>query len=162
MQGLPHSQEASLLPLFSFGSLMDNELLEMVSGMPASSLAMQLCYALGVVQHCVQDESYPVLVDCPGERAEGLLIKGLTPLAMDRILFFEGHQYLFDKLTVYSDDGTSQSACYFRDASVYETTAHPWSFQHWLQHDKQEMLERTQRFMQLFGTMSALEADPYW
>lgn len=157
---------ADVLPvaeaMFFFGTLMDPDILEIVSGMPRDALTIETAEALDVAQREVVGQDFPVLVATPGARAEGILVRGLTALALDRILFFEGEEYTVEDLAVLNGAGERVPAKFFADAAVYEVTMSPWCLEAWWQEKKPEFVERTRRFMTLHGTMSAAAADAYW
>lgn len=152
---------SSQLPLFTFGTLMDTEVLQCVSGILPSTLAIIPARVVDRVQHEVLGEGFPILLPAPGQEVLGRLIFGLTETAMQRILFFEGDEYATQPLTV-ETDGASQEALYFKDSGVYETTGKSWIFSQWHESEHATFLERTQQYMRLFGTMSTTEADRYW
>ena len=149
-------------PLFSFGSLMDCDVLTCVSGQPLSELSIVAGTASGYVQRAVMDQSFPVLVSSTSALTTGVLISGLTDIAMDRILFFEGDEYELADITVETSNGEAVPCRYFQDTAVYEVSDHSWDFLHWQATEKAEFLVRTKRFMRLFGTMSATDADVFW
>ncbi len=150
--------------LFVFGSLMDRDVLSLVSGMDASSLVLQPGTLHGYQQSEVVEECYPVLVANESSSCNGLLIQNLTPLALERILFFEGEEYFLAPVTVVPQAGqaTSVKAYYFRDAGVYTVRAEPWNFEAWQTEHKASFMVASEQYMALFGTMTAAEADAHW
>ena len=149
------------LPLFSFGTLMDDGVLELVSGQSRSDLHVEPVVLVDHVQREVIGESFPVLLPQPGGRAPGTLIFGLNQTAMQRILFFEGEEYALDALEV-ELDGRPVAACHFRDANTYRTGDRTWDLGTWQQSSRAEFLPRARRYMALYGTMSKREADAHW
>ncbi len=150
--------------LFVFGSLMDRDVLGLVAGMDVNSLELQAVTVSGYRQSEVAEESYPVLVAQEDSRCSGMLIRGLTSVALERILFFEGEEYLLSPISV-NPLGTSDSpvdAYYFRDAGVYTVRPNAWSFEAWQSQHKQSFLVASRAYMDLFGSMTAAEADEHW
>lgn len=154
--------------LFVFGSLMDPDVLALVSGMPIDAPQMQASTASGFRQCEVSEESYPVLVADQSAQCHGLLISGLTCEALQRILFFEGDEYTLESIQVHRESAPdnrshqSVNAWYFHDTGAYTIRPESWDFGHWQSHHKASFLEGTKKYMQLFGQMSATEADAYW
>jgi len=152
----------STLPLFVFGSLMDRDVLRIVSNMEDSQLSHTEGHAIGYRQQEVTGESYPVLMPDDAKQTEGILIDGLSDTAMQRIHFFEGDEYALAELKVSTTDNANILANYYRDTGVYEILESGWNFRQWQRTHKTSFLQRCENYMQLFGTMSATEADRYW
>ena len=150
--------------LFVFGSLMDHDVLSLVAGMDMRSLKLQAATVSGYRQAAVAEESYPVLVESAGSGCNGLLIYGLTPVALERILFFEGEEYSLSPISVLPEDSVNGpvDAFYFRDAGVYSVQANAWSFETWQAEHKESFLVASREYMALFGSMTAAEADAHW
>ena len=150
--------------LFVFGSLMDRDVLSLVAGMEVSTLELQAATVSGYQQAEVAEESYPVLVESAGSGCNGLLIYGLTRIALDRILFFEGEEYLLSPISAHPKETGNQAvnAFYFRDAGVYSVLENAWSFETWQAEHKESFLVASREYMALFGSMTAAEADAYW
>lgn len=149
------------LPLFCFGSLMEPAVLALVSGQPEGSLRVEPAVARDHLQREVVDESFPVLLPAPGERAAGQLVHGLDATALDRVLFFEGAEYALAPLSVDVADEPVQ-AQYFRDSGFYVTTGSPWNFARWRRDDLDTFLVRARRYMDLYGSASVAQADAAW
>lgn len=149
------------LPLFTFGTLMDAEVLEHVSGVSPSTLTIIPAQVIDHVQREVIGEGFPILLPAIGQVASGRLIFGLSETAMKRILFFEGDEYETAPLTVKADK-TSHEALYFKDTGIYETSGKSWVFDQWLASDHSRFLEQSRDYMLLFGHMTAAEADRHW
>ena len=116
--------------LFVFGSLMDPEVLELVSGL--AELTINAATVEGFRQCEVSEESYPVLVADEASVCHGLLVGGLTVLAVQRILFFEGGEYTLEPITVTGDDTATEliEAYYFKDTGAYTVKAESWGYEH--------------------------------
>lgn len=149
------------LPLFSFGTLRDPEVLAIVS---QQSAGMRQCSAhvTGYALHKVSGEDFPVMMPSGKGRVDGILIYGLTAQALDRIVFFEGDEYGLEPIDVIDDTGKVVQASYFKEASVYDICPTTWKYQQWNALEKNEFLDRVARYMQWYGVVSATEADQYW
>lgn len=140
---------------------MDPVVLQIVSGRALSELQIFDAVAPGYVQREVVEESYPILVAQASQQAHGQLIFGLDEHAMDRIQFFEGDEYALDTLPVLTDSGT-KLAHWFRDTGAYQDTGNEWSFSTWREHAYDAFIDMAESYMQLYGTMTATEADTHW
>jgi hypothetical protein len=148
--------------LFVFGSLMDRDVLGLVSGIDADNLMLTPATAYGQKQCEVVEESYPVLVADEAASCSGLLISQLTPLALQRIMFFEGEEYFLAPVSVSAHGGSVVNAWYFRDAGVYTVRGTAWDFAAWQNTHKTSFMQASSEYMALFGTMTSAEADAHW
>jgi gamma-glutamylcyclotransferase (GGCT)/AIG2-like uncharacterized protein YtfP len=94
-------------PLFAYGSLMCDDIMQHVSGMPLAGAQGTLA---GYRRFCLKGEDYPAMVPDPGGRVRGVIYLGLTPLAWDRLDRFEGEMYARQTVTVRLDDGRVMDA----------------------------------------------------
>lgn len=96
--------------LFVFGTLRHVPLLEIVAGeVPDTRPARLADHAV----RGVRDEAFPLLVPCPGEAAEGLLVEGLSDAALARIDLYERiFDYVRRPATVQTASGPESSALY--------------------------------------------------
>ncbi len=149
------------LPLFSYGSLMDADILRLVIGDEIESTSMRPAQLAGY--RCVQlpNESFPVLQAEAGKIVQGQLIENLSALATDRIRFFEGDEYELEHCQVQTDAGARQ-ALYCADVTSPGELNVPWLLADWQREHKVLFSKRVENYMKLFGTMSATEADAYW
>lgn len=141
---------------------MDPDILQLVTDMSIADLSLSSVTVKGFAQRQVVGETFPVLIHAPGGSVDGIIITGLTDLALERILFFEGSEYELDSIAVVDNKNAIVNADYFRDTSAYEILSVPWDFREWQQVHKAPFMTHTQRFMQLFGTMTTQEADAWW
>jgi len=156
-------------PLFVFGTLMDRDVLVSVTGMPLSELEIHAGMVNGFKRRMVRGETFPVLVPDAKESVSGLLIYGLSDIAVQRAKFFEGDEYTLKAVRAVGlpDSHTTLKAgavdtAYFADNQVYEIEPRDWSIEHWQALDKTEFLYRLANYMQHFGSLSATEADKHW
>lgn len=157
-------------PLFVFGTLMDKDVLKWVCGMDLSELELQPAVANGFKRRQVKGECFPVLVPSALGKVSGLLIGGLTPLALQRAQFFEGDEYQLQGIVVEGMPDSHSSllipgdinAQYFADHQIYDIEDHDWSVHTWREQEKQDFMSRLTHYMTYFGSLSAAEADQYW
>lgn len=149
-------------PMFFFGTLMDQDVLELVTGQAPSGLEITPAVAIDVVKRVVVNETYPVLVAQTEGRAVGVVVSGLTAGSLERILFFEGEEYGLHGITVETGDARRVASRYFADNEIDEHTDQAWDLDRWRREEKAEFLTQTRRYMQHFGAMSTIEADAFW
>ena len=148
--------------LFSFGTLMDAELLQLVCGHDTSSIVREPAVVSDHVPLWVQDDHYPVLIARPGVNTSGLILRNLSPQALDRIVFFEGGEFTVQQIDVTSASGIVERVPYFADNVHQGVRDVVWRLEHWQQTTKPDTLPRVERYMQCYGKMSVDEADAYW
>lgn len=149
-------------PLFSFGTLMDTDLLELVCEQALSELQLEPA-TLNDFKPCwVENDHFPVLVSERGAVTNGVIIRGLSELAQQRIIFFEGGEFAVNTLMVVNSAGLAETVNYFADTQRLLISERVWLLNDWQQLTKADTLPRVQRYMQCFGKMSIDEADAYW
>ncbi len=148
--------------LFSFGTLMDAELLELVCGQRLSSLVREPALINGHVPLWVKDDHYPVLVPRQGANTDGLILRNLYPESLDRIVFFEGGEFSVERIDVINSRGMQESVQFFANNDHEQISDFVWSLEHWQQTTKADTMPRVERYMQCYGKMSVDEADAYW
>ncbi len=150
------------LPLFAIGSLRDPDELEVVLGRSAESLAYVAAWLSGYRVARLPDESYPVLTACEGYTAEGVLLQNLTTEDRRRVAFFENQEYRFERCIVELADNSRLEALYCSEGQTEPGAREPWSLDTWQHIHKMCFIEDTKRFMNLYGKLTAEEADEEW
>lgn len=150
------------LALFSFGTLMDTDLLPLVCEQAMDTLVLEAAAVPDRSRRWVLDDHYPVLVVDEGCVTEGLIIRGLDTEALNRIVFFEGEEFNLAPLSVQKADGEWERVQYFADTNLKAISASEWTLPEWQRTTKQDTLNRVVRYMQCYGRMSIAEADAYW
>lgn len=150
------------LALFSFGTLMDTDLLPLVCEQAMDTLALETAVVPERSRRWVLDDHYPVLVAEEGRTTEGLIIRGLEPEALNRIVFFEGEEFNLEPLSVQKANGDWEQVQYFADTNLKEISTWEWTLTEWQRTTKADTLNRVVRYMQCYGKMSIAEADAYW
>ncbi|MCZ4280586.1 gamma-glutamylcyclotransferase [Kiloniella laminariae] len=147
--------------LFFFGSLMDPDVLEIVTGRAIDQTHLKPGTLEGYRCEREVKESYPVLVPCPGGKATVLIAEGLSETEIDRILFYETGEYDLVPFTV--DDGTGKlEAQGFATGEGIKTSGDTWRLNVWQATEKSDFLPLASAFMAAYGKMSIPEALKYW
>ena len=148
--------------LFSFGTLMDTELLPLVCQQDIQTLTLEPATVQNQARRWVIDDHYPVLVPELGSVTHGLIIRGLEPEALKRIVFIEGEEFEVQPLEVVRSDGQVENVQYFADTHRKTISDTEWSLEEWQRTTKADTLVRLARYMQCYGNMTPAEADAYW
>lgn len=150
------------IALFSFGTLMDADLLPLVCGQALDTLSLESAIVPGRSRRWVLDDHYPVLVEQKNCTTQGLIIRGLEQEAFNRIVFFEGDEFNLEPLSVQKKGGDWEWVQYFADTNLKKISTSEWTLSEWQRTTKVDTLERVVRYMQCYGKMSIAEADAYW
>lgn len=150
------------LPLFAFGTLRDSDVLEAVLARPASEVDRVPALLRDYRVAKLPDESYPILIRSPGERAEGLLLRALSDRDFQRIAFFENTEYQLEPCRVELADAQSVDAVYCSEGTTASGEREVWFLEHWQRTEKPKFIQDVRRYMELFGSLSAEEADSEW
>ena len=148
--------------MFSFGTLMDAELLQLVCGHDTSSIVREPAIVRDHVSLWVQDDHYPVLVPRIGVNTQGLILRNLQPDALDRIVFFEGGEFTVQHIDVTNASGELERVPFFADNNHKDISDVVWRLEHWQETIKVQTLPRVERYMKCYGKMSVDAADAYW
>ncbi|WP_157230993.1 gamma-glutamylcyclotransferase family protein [Kiloniella laminariae] len=147
--------------LFFFGSLMDPDVLETVTGRAIDQTQLRPGILEGYRCEREVKESYPVLVPCPGGKATVMIAEGLSETDVDRILFYETGEYDLVPFTL--DDGNSKlEALGFATGEGIKTSGDIWRLNVWQTTEKAAFLPLASAFMDAYGKMSIPEALKYW
>lgn len=148
--------------LFSFGTLMDAELLSAVCGQDMAEIVREPATVDDHIALWVVNDHYPVLVPRPGARTEGLILRGLNSESLERIIFFEGGEFSVQTIDVRNAAGVFESVQYFEDTELKSISEQVWKLEDWQRDTKPDTMPRVHRYMQCYGKMGVDEADAFW
>ena len=149
-------------PLFSFGTLQDEDVFHVIAGSPLREPAR-------TVEGLIEDHAacgvlgglYPVLVRRHGAVARGTLFHDLPSSVLDRLIWFEWPEFVPEVIDVVTDDGKVEST-YFRPAKTPPVSDETWSLQDWRHNRKADWLGHARTAMHFHGVMSSRELDRHW
>lgn len=116
-----------LRSMFFFGSMRDDRVREAVLGHPVDGMQTReavLDDHLAMV--VVGPEEYPVLRYAFGEQLDGKLVWQMTDADLERIEFWEDHEYGLAVMTVHVKGQDHQALVHA--TSKYESSRDPWDF----------------------------------
>ncbi|MCW8851347.1 MAG: gamma-glutamylcyclotransferase [Gammaproteobacteria bacterium] len=121
--------------LFTYGTLMDPDIMAQVSGAKHRS---QKAVLQEHVRKTVIGEVYPAIIMREGCSVEGAIYYDVSSVSFERLDKFEGSLYLRAEVPVICDDGVSVAAeTYVITASaVHQLSAEDWSYDRFLSKDK--------------------------
>ncbi len=150
-------------PLFIYGSIRDEDVQALVFGDARRDLSFEEASMPDVALARVPDECYPYLCPRPGGRVRGELIHGLDRRALERIVYFEGDEYLLSECIVEREDGEPVQAMYFKDAAIVDGAFEKWSFDIWQAQEKKRFLKICRAYMDLWDRgESVAQAEGLW
>ena len=127
---------------------MDAELLELVCQHSIDSLVLEPARVVDHARRWVIDDHYPVLVPEKGCDTQGLIIRGLSEEALDRIVFFEGEEFVLQSIQVLRENDQTEAVNYFADNNRKEISDTDWSMGEWQRTTKSDTMPRVKRYMQ--------------
>ncbi len=134
-------------PLFLFGTLLDPELFEIVSGAPLTARPARL---RGASAHWVAGESFPVLKPVPDQTAEGILVWPDATMR-ERLDFYElGFGYGVDTRNLDTDEGQVEADVYVPETNW--PVGAPWSLEEWQTRHGALTRLAAREYMRLVGT----------
>lgn len=149
-------------PLFSFGTLQDADVFDLVTG--GLSFERSPRRTAWLPDHRVVnaiDGPHPVLQPASGEWAPGLLFHDLPESVLERIAWFEWPEFRAERKTVVCEDARRTSVCFMPD-QTWPASQTPWSLEAWRREQKTELLAYAELMMDFLGACTAEELDVYW
>lgn len=114
--------------LFFYGSLRHIRLLEIVLGRAADTLDTSVATLPDYRVSRVENQPFPTIAHAPGDRAQGLLVRGLNDEDFARLNFYEG-SFDYDLVDVLLSDG--QPAKVYISQPDRWTEDGPWNLADW-------------------------------
>ena len=127
---------------FFYGTLMDPEVLDAVIGRRVPQVDRQTAIIEGFRRVFRLDAWYPVLVPARGERISGILVDTLSEKETDRLIAFEGNEYVMCVRSVSGVRTGETSAQLFLPRPGVPTSSEEWTLQKWRLRHRQEYLRR--------------------
>jgi gamma-glutamylcyclotransferase (GGCT)/AIG2-like uncharacterized protein YtfP len=134
--------------LFAYGTLVFEDILEMVVGRTLPSLPAHIH---DHVRYRVEGEVYPALIEKPGGRVDGRLYTGLDDHAIALLDRFEGDFYDRVEILAVTDDGISHRALTYRvrDEHAHRVTQELWAPSAFGEECRKRFLDRYQGFRRI-------------
>jgi len=147
---------------FFFGTLMDRDIMEAVAGHAVPDEHFRPSRLPGYQRVVVQRETFPMLLEVPDAEVEGVVVEGLSTLALDRIHFFESVEYEAMRVEVILDGGDRAAAHLFSATERASHSGEAWSFTDWQARHKEKELRETFLWMGLYGFLEPDHANDIW
>ncbi|MCW5699375.1 MAG: gamma-glutamylcyclotransferase [Rhodospirillales bacterium] len=126
---------------FFYGTLIDNDILAAVAG-PRAALASQRPATVDGYRRLIRKGAvYPILRRAPGMSVAGIVVFGLNPAEMTRLVSFEGPEYELRPLTVMMDGNRHQTMTFLPKPWVPASTKE-WRLETWRRLHKPRFLNR--------------------
>ena len=115
--------------LFIYGTLLDAELFEAVTGLAHEAANARSACLAGFRRVHMRGEAYPTLVRAGACRTEGLLVGPLAEAVWERLRIYEGEAYELSPVTVETGAGPVEAVAFLANAS--RASARPWRLEAW-------------------------------
>jgi len=147
---------------FFFGLLSDLDILELVIDRAAPGQPFPPARLWDRRLYRLEKETFPMLVEAPGDAVPGVIVEGLTGADVARIEFFESVEYEHRPIEVELKTGQRIEARAFATTSRAAATAEAWTVGDWQRRYKAKDLREAAIWMSLYGVLSIEDADRLW
>lgn len=145
-EGLDRHRQEQTVPkaiFFFYGTLMDSDVLAMVTGRPRRSLKVSHAKAEGWRPVQAHGATYPFLVNDPSCRTEGIVVAGVTHRELQRLRRYEGKAYIVGRLIVDVEGlGNVAARVFLPRSGNVSLCGIPWSFETWQRCHKRACMAR--------------------
>ena len=155
------TQQYKDIGLFFFGSLISEEMMEIVLGHSIKKLVYHEAILNGYSLQKVKDENYPALFKNQEAKVNGVLVKGLNQMDIKRIQFFEGEDYNLNKMTV-EVSGNVEHALICCETNNISTSEEKWVFEEWNKSTKYLDIEVAKIHMSYYDKLSSRQIEDIW
>lgn len=134
--------------LFAYGTLMDSEIMEQVSG---GSYRSQKATLFQYIRKTVWGEVYPAIIKRSGSSVDGVVYFDLTPEAFNRLDRFEGPLFVRKKVVATCENGEEVSTYTYviSPDSAHQLSDDDWSFEDFISNDRKLFLSGYQGYRDL-------------
>jgi len=136
---------------FFFGSLMDQQVMEIVAGRTVLADEMITADLPGYRRVRVADETTPALVHTPGHEVEGVLIESLDATEALRIMHFEGEDYRAEEVQLRLKNQKPVSAFCFLATEQVALSDESWELDRWQREHRDAYLHVVEEHMASYG-----------
>ncbi|TMV06559.1 NUDIX domain-containing protein [Ruegeria sediminis] len=142
--------------LFFYGTLRFAPLLELVLGRPAAEIDLTPAKLVDHAVHAVQDQAFPMILESPGQQADGLLVRGLNAEDIARLEYYEGgFDYDLATRTLTLPDGSrAEAEVFFPEPGLWQP-GEPWSLEAWAEAWGELTLIAAEEVMSFYGRVDA-------
>jgi len=147
---------------FFFGSLMDQEVLEIVVGRTVLKEEMIVAVLPGYRRISVSNESYPALAHTPEQSIEGILIETLDATEALRVMYFEGEEYKPEEVQLVLKNQKPTSAFCFLPSPDLDTNDLEWDFEEWRKNHLSDFLHLSEEWMASYGKLEFADVNAQW
>ena len=147
---------------FFFGSLMDQEVLEIVVGRTVLEEEMIAADLHGYRRISVANESYPALAHTPNQTVEGVMIQSLDAPEALRVMYFEGEEYKPEEVQLQLKNQRPIKAFCFLPSPDLETIDLEWDFEQWRKDHLNDFLHLSEEWMAGYGNLEFAEVNAQW
>lgn len=155
------TQQYKDIGLFFFGSLISEEMMEIVLDHSIKKLIYHEAILNGYSLQKVKDENYPALFKNQEAKVNGVLVKGLNQMDIKRIQFFEGEDYNLNKMTV-EVSGNVEHALICCATNNISTSEEKWEFEEWNKSTKYLDIEVAKIHMSYYDKLSSRQIEDIW
>jgi len=147
---------------FFFGTLMDQDVLELVLGRAVAPGALAPARLDGYRRMRIQHDSFPILVADPAAAVDGTIFTSAGRDEDDRIQFFEDYDYDLAPCRPILHDGRVLEANFCGAMDGVRASDEAWELPRWAARHKPGFLELSQIYMACYGRLTPDQAESVW
>lgn len=147
---------------FFFGTLMDQDVLELVLDRAVPPGALAPARLAGYRRVRIHNDSFPILVADVGGAVDGVVFTTASAEEDARILYFEDYDYDLAPCRAQLHDGRTVEATFCGAEADVLGTDEPWELARWASRHKRGFLELSRIYMSFYGRVTTVEADALW
>lgn len=147
---------------FFFGTLMDQDVLELVLDRAVAPGALVPARLAGYRRMRIHNDSFPILVAETGAAVDGVTFTSASPEEDARIRFFEDYDYDLAPCRPVLPDGRVLEASFCGAMAGVQASAESWELRRWAARHKQGFLALSRIYMSCYGRMTPEQAESVW
>ncbi len=136
---------------FFYGTLSDPLVLSLVTGRRMPLTRLRPATLSGYTAQYVTGRLFPVLIEAPGEAAEGVFVAGLREPEAHRIHQFEDDGYTAEIRDVATRDRRQRPALVFMGTGRLPASDEPWDLRQWQLRHRRRYLTGVARWVETLG-----------
>lgn len=147
--------------LFFYGSLLDKDVFEGISGLKRDKVRTTAAIREGFACTGMLNWPYPMLVQQQNAKLSGIVFHDIEDPALSRIKFYEGDEYELVEVDLIAN-GQAMKAFVFEGSQNEVSDGKAWSFERWQADEKPRTMKIIELMMPKFDSLDYAEFNRQW
>ncbi len=148
--------------VFFYGTMMDPDVRRLVLGDRAAELEIRPALLPGFRRVAAARGDYPMLLRRAASRVGGQLADGLGQADLQRLMHFEGPDYLPSREAVIGPSGERRWACVLLPRSGVRASRRAWDYRRWQLRRKSRLLPQIRAWMRESDRFGGYSVEITW